>query len=426
MTRKQKYFPVKDLSEIIPRITHWLNKHDHFSFFNGNRYNIPYKPFKTFAAAGAVNMMIINSEDPFGDLKAFYNSQKDWIVGCLNYDLKNKLEKLSSNNSDRLKSDDMHFFVPETLIFIEEGGILISTTFDPVKVYKEIESFLIPEPLRTVMTVQCDTSKEEYMDAVRSIKRQIVQGDFYELNYCMEFFARAKTIDPADIYLNLNKISPMPFSAFMGMNGEYIMSASPERFLNKTGNNLMAQPIKGTIRRDADPARDERLKQELRYSEKEIAENMMIVDLMRNDLARSAEPGSTKVPEMFEIYSYSHVHQMISTVTARLRDDVHPVDAIRNAFPMGSMTGAPKIRVMEAIEYYEKSKRGMFSGSTGYFSPDGDFDFNVLIRSIFYSTDTGYLKFNAGSAITYDADPESEYHECILKTRSMREALNIS
>jgi para-aminobenzoate synthetase component 1 len=410
----------------MPGIMHWLYQHKYFSFFNGNQYDIPYKPFKTFAAAGAIKSLKPVSDDPFYDLKEFYNSQKDWIVGRLDYDLKNNLEKLESNNYDRLRSEVMHFFIPETLIFIQQDGILVSTVHDPAKVFNEIIHFQIPANDESYLQIDCDTTKKEYINVVKSIKSQIIKGNFYELNYCMEFFAKVKNIDLASIYLRLNKISPMPFSVFMGLDGQYIASASPERFLNKSGDTLITQPIKGTMKRDSDPVLDEKLKQQLRNSEKEIAENMMIVDLMRNDLARSAEPGSTKVPEMFEIYSYNHVHQMISTVTARLRRDIHPVDAIRNAFPMGSMTGAPKIRVMQAIEYYEKSKRGMFSGSAGYITPDGDFDFNVLIRSIFYSTKTGYLIFNAGSAITYDADPESEYHECILKTRSMREALGIS
>jgi para-aminobenzoate synthetase component 1 len=410
----------------MPGMMHWLYQHRHFAFFNGNQYDLPYNPFKTFAAAGSIKTLMPDSMDPFNDLKEFYDSQKDWIVGRLNYDLKNNLENLTSNNSDRLESDGMHFFVPETIIFIQQKEILISTVHDPVKVFDEIANFEIPAYGESFLQIKCDTSKKEYINAVKSIKNQIVKGDFYELNYCLEFFTKVKNIDLASIYLQLNEISPMPFSVFMGLAGQYIVSASPERFLKKDGRKILAQPIKGTMKRDSDPVLDEKLKQQLRHSEKEIAENMMIVDLMRNDLARSADPASTAVPEMFEIYSYKHVHQMISTVTARLRSDIHPVDSIRNAFPMGSMTGAPKIKVMEAIDYYEKSKRGMFSGSTGYFTPDGDFDFNVLIRSIFYSTKTGYLKFNAGSAITYDADPESEYQECILKTRSMREALGVS
>lgn len=410
----------------MPGMLHWLQKHNHFSFFNGNRYKLPFDPFKTFAAAGSIKTMVPDSDDPFRDLKEFYDSEHDWLIGRLNYDLKNSLEDLESNNFDRLESEEMSFFIPESLIFIQSEGIMISTVHDPDLVFNEIIHFPVSPHVQHSFQIECDTSKSEYINAVNAIKKQIFKGDFYELNYCMEFFTRAQNIDLANIYLHLNNISPMPFSVFQGINGHYLLSASPERFLKKTGDNILAQPIKGTMKRDIDPIVDNKLKEQLRHSEKEIAENMMIVDLMRNDLGRSAVPGSIVVPEMFEIYSYNHVHQMISTITAQLREDIHIIDSIRNAFPMGSMTGAPKIRVMENIEHYENSKRGMFSGSAGYITPEGDFDFNVLIRSIFYSNKTGYLKFNAGSAITYDAEPESEYNECMLKTRSMQEALGIS
>jgi len=405
---------------------HWLQTHNHFSFFNGNRYQLTYEPFKTFAAAGSIKTLVPDSDDPFSDLKEFYDSEQDWLIGRLNYDLKNSLEDLESKNLDRLESEEMSFFIPETLIFFQPGGIMISTVHDPDLIFEEILHSPGYSHIQQSFQVECDTTKSEYINAVSAIKKQIFKGDFYEMNYCMEFFARIPGIDLTNLYLRLNNISPMPFSVFQGINGQYLLSASPERFLRKTGDKIFAQPIKGTIKRDLDPITDNKLKEQLRQSEKEIAENMMIVDLMRNDLGRSAVPGSIMVPEMFEIYSYNHVHQMISTITAKLREDIHIIDSIRHAFPMGSMTGAPKIKVMENIEHYENSKRGMFSGSAGYITPEGDFDFNVLIRSIFYSNKTGYLKFNAGSAITYDAEPESEYDECILKTRSMREALGIT
>ena len=423
MIRKQKYFSIGSFEEILPKLAHWLYSYDHFTLFNGNKYDGTFGPFQTFAAVGAVEIFTPKGNDPFAELKVFYGSKKDWLVGRLNYDLKNCVEDLASNNIDRMGSEEMAFFVPETLIFFKEGGVEIFSIHDPSDIFNEILQVEIPDKKLDSISLTCDTSKADYLEAVINIKKQIVDGDFYELNYCMEFFAKMERPDLASIYLHLNEISPMPFSAFQGINGQYVLSASPERFLKKTRDQLIAQPIKGTTRRDDDPVLDEQLKQQLRNSEKEVAENMMIVDLMRNDLGRSAVMGSVKVPEMFEIYSYSHVHQMISTIEAELRNDVHLIDAIKNAWPMGSMTGAPKIRVMEEIDAYENSKRGIFSGSVGYITPEGDFDFNVLIRSIFYSDLRKCLKFNAGSAITYDADPEYEYKECLLKTWSMREAL---
>jgi len=426
LIRKKKYFTIPIDRSFLPRLIHWLYKNDHFTFFNGNNYRLEFEPFKTFAAVGALQTCTLYGGDPFGELQEFYESEKDWLIGRFNYDLKNKTENLSSRNIDRMLSEELVFFVPETLIFIRNGGIDISSIHEPEDIYNKIRNTKIPESATQRVSVQCDTSKNEYIDTVEKIKDHILEGDFYELNYCIEFFTKMKKPNLAGIYLQLNEISPMPFSVFQGINGQYILSASPERFLKKTKNNLIAQPIKGTIRRDNIGHIDDQLKHQLRNSEKEIAENMMIVDLMRNDLGRSALAGSVKVPEMFEIYSYSHVHQMISTVIATLDKKIHFIDAIKNAFPMGSMTGAPKIKVMEAIDQYEKSKRGMFSGAAGYITPDGDFDFNVQIRSIFYSDMTDTLKFNAGSAITFDADPEYEYKECLLKARSMMEALDIS
>jgi para-aminobenzoate synthetase component I len=193
--------------------------------------------------------------------------------------------------------------------------------------------------------------------------------------------------------------------------------------LKKEGNRLISQPIKGTIRRGENEAEDQLLRQQLRNDEKELAENMMIVDLVRNDLARSARTGSVKVEEMFGIYAFRQVHQMISTVTAQLKEAIPFTEAIRQAFPMGSMTGAPKIRAMELIDQYEQSRRGLFSGAVGYITPEGDFDFNVVIRSILYNAANHYLSFHVGSAITYDSVPEKEYEECLLKAQAIFRAL---
>jgi para-aminobenzoate synthetase component 1 len=215
----------------------------------------------------------------------------------------------------------------------------------------------------------------------------------------------------------------MPFSALLKVENKYVLCASPERFLKKTGQTLISQPIKGTIRRGNSPEEDQTNYQILKNSEKEIAENMMIVDLVRNDLARSAVVGSTRVAEFFGIYPFRQVFQMISTIEAELSPNVSPQKAIANAFPMGSMTGAPKIRAMELIDRYENSRRGVFSGAIGYFSPQGDFDFNVVIRSLFYDASKQKLSFQVGSAITYDAQAETEYQECLLKAQAIRQVL---
>jgi para-aminobenzoate synthetase component 1 len=239
----------------------------------------------------------------------------------------------------------------------------------------------------------------------------------------MEFFGAA-AIDPLQTYLALNERSAMPFSVFQRVYNQYLLCASPERFLKKTGLQLISQPIKGTARRGASPAEDAEIIKRLKNDEKEIAENMMIVDLVRNDLARSAVTGSVQVEEMFGVYTFPRLHQMISTISAVLRPGVSFTDAIKYAFPMGSMTGAPKIKAMELIDNYEDIRRGLYSGAVGYISPGGDFDFNVIIRSILYNETQRYVSFQVGSAITYDAVGEYEYDECLLKAKAMLEVLS--
>jgi para-aminobenzoate synthetase component I len=223
--------------------------------------------------------------------------------------------------------------------------------------------------------------------------------------------------------LHLNAISPTPFSGFFKLKDRYILSATPERFLCKRGNKLISQPIKGTAKRSADLAEDLRIKAALKVNIKEQSENVMIVDLVRNDLTKSAVKGSVKVDELFGIYSFPQVHQMISTISCELDPTVDLIEAIRNTFPMGSMTGAPKIKAMELIDQYERSKRGVYSGSFGCISPTGDFDFNVIIRSILYNAEEQYLSFQVGGAITYAANAEEEYEECLLKASAIMQVL---
>jgi para-aminobenzoate synthetase component I len=243
------------------------------------------------------------------------------------------------------------------------------------------------------------------------------------MNYCIEFYGEAK-IDPADTFLLLNRNNPAPFSCFYRYNNKYLLSSSPERFLAKRGQTLVSQPIKGTIKRGCTPEEDQALKDQLFHDPKERSENVMIVDLVRNDLSRTARDGSVKVKELFGIYTYTYVHQMISTIESTLGENVHFTDAIRECFPMGSMTGAPKVRAMQIIEACEATRRGLYSGAVGYISPTRDFDFNVIIRSILYNGDDQYVSFMAGSAITAASDPEKEFSECLLKAASMAKTLN--
>jgi len=261
------------------------------------------------------------------------------------------------------------------------------------------------------------------LNAAEKIKQHISRGDIYVTNFCQEFFAEHAEIDPLATFLKLNTISPNPFGGFFKWKDNYILSASPERFLAKRGSKLISQPIKGTAKRGKTLAEDEAIKQQLRTHTKELQENVMIVDLVRNDLTKSAKPGTVKTEELFGIYSFNQLHQMISTVVCELQDGLSAIDTIRHSFPMGSMTGAPKISAMRLMEQYERSKRGVYSGAMGYFSPDNDFDFNVVIRTLLYNSAKKYLSFHTGSAITYHANAEQEYEECLLKAKAILEAL---
>ena len=340
------------------------------------------------------------SSTTFAELEKELDNCENRIYGYLSYDLKNQLESLESKNSDKLNFSAQFFFQPDQ--------------------QKEFNAATIsPNPINTNVKFNCDWTKEEYIKTVKTFQKHILEGDIYEVNFCMEFHAEDIRLSPFDLYLKLNQLSPTPFSSFIKNKDQYIISASPERFLKRTGNKIISQPIKGTSRRHKDPIDDIKAREYLANSEKEQAENLMIVDLVRNDLSRTALPGTVKVDELFGIYAFPQVYQMISTVSSEVSQGTSSIEVIKKAYPMGSMTGAPKIMAMNLIEKYEKAKRGPFSGAVGYIDPNGDFDFNVVIRSIFYNESTQQLTFQVGSAITIDSKPESEYEECFLKAKAI-------
>lgn len=408
------------------------------SFLTNNGIDYPNDPFPNRLFVGAKRVISFSEKevagrDAFDVLQEAHREKPAYLVGYLGYDLKNQLETLTSRNPDRLQFPDAYFVEPEWIIDFEQSDILgdamiIQGQGDTGTLLKRLRSFAptVPPVLSPASpaTIQCRVSPDEYMATVRRIQEHIRAGDVYELNYCIEFFAQLTgSFDPLATYRALTERSPMPFSNFMKIGDRYIMGASPERFLKKTGSQLLSQPIKGTVRRGQTPDEDAALRAYLLNSEKERAENLMIVDLVRNDLARSAETGSIGVDELFGIYGFQHVYQMISTVSATLHEHVSWAEAIRNAFPMGSMTGAPKIRSMQLIDELEISRRGVYSGAIGFVTPNADFDFSVVIRTLLYNAQSWYASFSVGSAITYDAEPEQEWDECLLKARSIREVL---
>jgi para-aminobenzoate synthetase component 1 len=362
----------------------------------------------------------------FNELQDFYAANRnDWIFGHFGYDLKNETEKLYSGLTDGIGFEDLHFFVPEIVIQLDNKEVKIGG--DAAEdIYRQIKSSAteIKEQVKTSAVIKNKIDRESYISIIEKLRQHILRGDCYEINFCQEFFAENAEIDPLYIYDCLTSLSPNPFSVFYKLNARFCLCASPERYLKKEGYKVFSQPIKGTAKRNLENiTADETAKKTLFESNKERSENVMIVDLVRNDLSRICRAGSVKVEELFGIYSFPQVHQMISTVSGELENDLNWIDCIKSTFPMGSMTGAPKKRVMELIEQYEQTKRGIFSGAIGYVRPGGEFDFNVVIRSILYNETDKYLSFQTGGAITYNSDPAMEYEECMIKAAAMMKVL---
>jgi len=406
----------------------WSQQFREVIFLDSNSYPQEYSSFDCVLAVDAFTSLKTDFHNAFEDLKQYQQTTKDWLFGYLTYDLKNDIEPLKSSNFDGLDFPDLFFFQPKK-IFLLKGNQLeiqylllcddeVEDDFDEI-VTSNYEPFVTLSGIEVEQRI----SKEFYIEKVTKMLHHIHVGDMYEANFCMEFYAENAVINPLEKFQKLNSISQAPFSVFFKNNKQFLLSASPERYLKRVGETLISQPIKGTSKRFTDPVEDEKSKQFLESDSKERAENIMITDLVRNDLSHTAQKGSVEVVELCKIYSFLQVHQMISTITSKLDPQYSPIDVLKTTFPMGSMTGAPKISVMNIIENLEETKRGLYSGSVGYFTPEGDFDFNVVIRSILYNQENQYVSFSVGSAITAQSIPENEYEECLLKAKAMHEVL---
>jgi para-aminobenzoate synthetase component 1 len=357
-------------------------------------------------------------------LDSFINKNR-WTFGHLSYNLKEELHHLVSKKEDNIKFPRFFFFTPKHLLIIKEDKLIIESEY-PDEVYRQlVHEKRKKDVIYEAIQIQQKFTREEYLEKIRALQQHILRGDCYEINFCQEFFAPEVNINPADVYSRLTEFSPNPFAALYKLHDKFLICASPERFLTRKGKRLYSQPMKGTIKREVNNTQeDERLKKELMQSAKDQSENVMVVDLVRNDLSRICLDGSVKVDELFGVYTYPQVHQMISTISGELKPDVRFSEILEATFPMGSMTGAPKYKVMELIDRYEVSNRGIFSGSVGYFSPNGDFDFNVVIRSIMYNATSKYLSYQVGSGITFYSDPKKEWEECLLKAEAIRKVLS--
>jgi len=432
--RSIKKYSVDNIEVFKQRLLEWSRDYDEITWLDSNNYHQEYSNFDAVMALQAFTLIKTDYLQAFDKLQEYQQTTKDWIFGYLSYDLKNDVEDLKSNNSDSLHFPDLYFFQPQKLIFIKGKEVefqylrMIDDEIDSD--FEEISKLELKSSKSNVENIaskiQARISKSQYLEKINELLAHIHRGDIYEANFCQEFYLENAIIDPIQVFQELNKISSPPFATFFKWENNYLLSASPERYLQKKGNKIISQPIKGTARRDENEAIDSQIAKELEKDLKERSENIMIVDLVRNDLSHTAKKGSVKVEELCKIYPFKQVHQMISTISSELADGIPPVEVLRSTFPMGSMTGAPKISAMKIIEELEVSKRGLYSGAVGYFTPNGDFDFNVVIRSILYNKIDKYVSFSVGGAITSRSIPEKEYEECLLKSKAMREVLQIS
>ncbi len=407
----------------------WSQQFREVIFMDSNNYPQLYSTYDCLLAVDAFTSIKTDYHNAFEDLKQYQQTTKDWLFGYLSYDLKNDIEVLHSNNFDGLYFADLFFFQPKKIFLLKGNELEIQYLNMCDDEFEEdfIEiSVQFPEfsTQHSKVNIKQRISKENYLEKTSKILDHIHRGDIYEANFCMEFFSENTTIEPLNIFEKLNKISKPPHAVYFKNNKQFLLCASPERYLRKVGDQLISQPIKGTAKRFLDPDEDEKSKNELASDPKESSENIMIADLVRNDLSKTAQKGSVKVEELCGIYSFEQVHQMITTISSKLDSQYAAVDAIKTTFPMGSMTGMPKVSVMKIIEELEETKRGLYSGAVGYFTPTGDFDFNVVIRSILYNQENQYVSFSVGSAITSQSIPEKEYEECLLKAKAMREVLS--
>lgn len=411
----------------------WSQQFDDVVWLDSNNYHLKHSEYDAILAVDALTSLQTDYHDAFAKLQEYQTMTSDWIFGYLTYDLKNDIEDLQSHKFDGLHFPDLYFFQPKKIFFIK--GNTVTTKYanmvahdlnQDLKDIENCENCHIKENREVTsnpVKIHLRMHKDEYFEKLEKILDHIHRGDIYEVNFCQEFYAEDTTINPLETFWHLNNISKPPFASFFKSFDKYLLSASPERYLKKQGNIIISQPIKGTAKRAEDKFEDEFLKVNLKNNPKEQSENIMIVDLVRNDLSKTAEKGSVMVEELCEVYTFQQVHQMISTVVSKVKKNVHPVEVIKTTFPMGSMTGAPKISAMEIIEEYEKTKRGFYSGAIGYFTPKGNFDFNVIIRSILYNQTKKYVSYSVGGAITAKSIPQMEYEECLVKAKAMREAL---
>ncbi len=410
-------FDMENYENTVAKLYHFSQLFERYNVYDSALISAPlgYNRFQFLAAYGCVKELKGKAIQIF----KYLDESKHWLFGQINYEAKNDFSK----NAD---SENIAFYQPQIVVFIQNNqlhwvnnGIDEKLFHSLIAQFNQIEiSILNDLNFNSKIEFQNIVSKEKYILNVEKIKQDIIEGTYYEMNYCQKFEAK-NVLKENDRLALINKLrlqSPAPFGAFVKTKNKQILCASPERFLMREGNKLISQPIKGTNKRLPNAENEQQL-QALKNSEKEMAENVMIVDLVRNDLAHVCSTGTIKVEELCGTYAFSKVNQMISTVTGQLKENINFEAIITALFPMGSMTGAPKIEVMRNIEKYEATERGIYSGCIGYIMPNKYFDFNVVIRTLVI--EKNMLYYHTGGAITYDSIAEKEYEECLLKGKSI-------
>jgi para-aminobenzoate synthetase component 1 len=426
--RQSTLVKIENTTAFKQQLLQWAQQFREVVYLNSNNFSQDYSSYDCIVAVDAFTSLKTDYYNVFEDLQAYQQITKDWLFGYLSYDLKNDTENVQSNNFDGLQFPDLFFFQPKKVFLLKKDTLemcyLNCCQDEFADDLNEISASSFNKVEESpAYTIEQRISKENYILKINEMLRHIANGTIYEANFCMEFYAKNATIDPISIYNKLNILSEPPFAVYFKNHKHFLLSASPERYLKKIKNKVVSQPIKGTARRHHDPEEDAKIRLELATNKKERSENIMIVDLVRNDLSKTAIQDTVKVTELCSVYTFNQVHHLISTIESEVEDTISPVAIIKSTFPMGSMTGAPKLSAMQIIEQLEVTKRGLYSGAVGYFTPDGDFDFNVVIRSILYNETNRYISFSVGSAITAASTPENEYEECMLKAHAMLQVL---
>jgi len=410
------------------RLLAWGGTKEETIFMDSNQTKHLYNDYEAILAVEAFTAIKTDHADAFEQLKDYQLTTKDWLFGYLGYDLKNDTEAITSSNEDCLHFPELYFIQPKKIWLLKANKIeahYLDCVADEIENdFDAISNTTLLEYKAEPLSFSPKYKKEDYEMKAQQILQHIQRGDLYEVNFCQEFYSENTQINPIATFQRLNSVSKAPFACFLKLEHFHALGASPERFLKKKGNKLISQPIKGTAKRGDTDEKDEELKTSLSNDLKEVSENVMIVDLVRNDLSKTAKKSSVEVEEFCKIYTYEQVHQMVSTLVSEVKEEYSVSEILKSLFPMGSMTGAPKRSAMEIAERYESTKRGLYSGAIGYITPEHDFDFNVVIRTLLYNSETHYLSYMVGSALTAKAKPEQEYEECLVKGKALQYIVN--